>query len=296
MAGVVSQPDRPKGRGRKLEPTPVKLVAEKHGLPLIQPESLRKDPGPLEWIKNLHPDLLIVVAYGLILPASLLDVPQDGGWNVHASMLPKYRGAAPIEWAILRGETKTGITLMQMDAGMDTGDIILQEETEIGPEETGGQVTGRLTELGKELLLEGLQLRDEGRIRRRPQENSLATLAPMIEKEDREIDWNDTAINIHDKIRGFNPRPGARAGDLKLLRSRIIAQSRQVGTPPPPLAPDVKPGVALDVIHEGIWVATGEGILLLTEVQHPGGRPMPAADYARGRHLKPGQKIGLISG
>lgn len=284
VVGVVSQPDRPAGRGRKISPTPVKSVAIKNGIQCIQPEKLADNTEILEWIKRANPDIIIVTAYGMILPTSVLNSAPMGAWNIHASLLPKYRGAAPIQRAIMNGEKKSGVTLMQMDAGLDSGDIILQEAVEIGDDETAGELTEKLTVLGIKLMLKGLDLLERGeKIPRIPQESTSVSYAPPLEKEDFEIKWEDSAINIHNKIRGLSPKPGARSAQLKILRSKI--QTTEVVSAPA--------GTILGISKEGISTVTGRGIVLITEVQPPGSRPMSAADFAHGRHLKEGQSILL---
>lgn len=280
VVGVVTQPDRPKGRGRKVEPTPVKSVALEHNIPVIQPESLKKEEHSRRWIKDCNPDLLVVVAFGMILPGSVLESAREGGWNIHASLLPLYRGAAPVQWAILKGEKKTGITLIQMDESMDTGDILLQEEIDISPEETAGSLTNRLIELGVEVLLDGLKKRVSGDIPPRPQNHDKATYTRLIKAVDRPVDWTDSAINIFNKIRAFNPRPGAKSGDLKLINSRALDEKT-----------DKRPGEVMEIVREGIKVSTGDGVLLLIELQPPSKKAMSAADYASGHKIKPGMRL-----
>jgi len=208
VVAVVTQPDRGKGRGQKVIPSPVKKVALAHGLPSHQPDRV-KDPPFQEEIETLQPDLFVVVAYGQILPRSLLDIPKHGAVNVHASLLPKYRGAAPISWALLKGEKVTGVTTMMMDAGMDTGDILLQSEILIGERETFATLHDRLAELGAQRLKETIAGLKSGRITPVSQDPSGATDAPLIKKEDGRIDWSKEADEIDRQVRAFNPWPGA---------------------------------------------------------------------------------------
>src|SRR5579864_7451284 len=208
VVSVVTQPDRPKGRGQELSASPVKQTAQRLGLPVYQPERIRR-PEAQAHIVSLSPEIMVVVGYGQIIPQSVIDIAPRGIVNVHASLLPKYRGAAPIQWAIVNGETHTGVTTMQINAGLDTGDILLARETEIGPEETAVELGERLSVMGAELLIETLDGLSHNVIRPRKQDDSLSSLAPILKKEDGEIDWKQPAAAIHNRVRGLVPWPGA---------------------------------------------------------------------------------------
>ena len=279
VKGVITKPDKPRGRGRVIEPTPVKQAALEKGIEVIEPKN-PNDRETVEWIKAKNPWLLITVAFGRILSSELLGLASAGAWNVHASLLPRWRGAAPVARAIENGDTKTGITLMMMDTGLDTGDMLLTAETEIGPEETAGELEARLEKMGCRILLEGLKLAREGKLIRKAQPDEGVTMAPPMSKEEANIDWNRPAIRIHNKIRALNPHPGARTGELKILRSRLhdgISEG--------------SPGAIKEMTSDGIVVFTGEGPLCLVEVQPPGKRKMSASDYARGKRLAPGDLL-----
>jgi len=208
IVAVVTQPDRPKGRGKQLVAPPVKGAAERYNIPVLQPPRV-KDPSFLETLKQLSPDLIVVAAFGQILPKNVLDFPPLGCINVHPSLLPRYRGAAPINWTLIHGETRTGVTIMYMDEGLDTGDILLQEETPVDPEETFGQLHDRLAPLGADLLIQAIQLLEAHQAPRRPQENSLSCYAPMLKKEDGLIRWDEEVSTIVNRIRGLSPSPCA---------------------------------------------------------------------------------------
>ncbi len=289
ILAVVTQPDRPRGRGQKLLYSPVKTAALEAGLPVLQPAKIR-DKAVIASLGELRPDLIVTAAYGQILPPTLLAVPKYGCINVHASLLPRYRGAAPIHWAILRGEETTGITIMYMDAGMDTGDIILQEAIPIGPQETTGELHDRLASLGAEMLPEAIRLIAAGQAPRRPQEASEATYAPLLKREDEIIRWEQPAAVIHNQVRGMNPWPGAYTGYsgsiLKIGRSERIFDL-------PEACRDLSPGTVVSVTNgRGIIVATGAGCLLLTQVKPENGKWMAADAYARGYHLVEGVTLG----
>ena len=279
VAEVVTRPDKPKGRGRKITPPPVKALARTHGIDIIQPVELNS--GEVEGrLKSIKPWLLVVVAYGKILPERILRLAPMGAWNVHASLLPRWRGAAPIERAIQHGDTRTGVTLMQMDAGMDTGGILMRRETDIGPDETAGELAERLKEMGCRLLLEGIEKARAAGLAIRPQQEGDATYAPPVTKDEAGMDWNRPAIELHNMVRAFNPRPGARSGDL------IVWETRRG-----PGGAGDEPGTIEKVNSEGLVVSTGEGSLRVLKVQPPGKKPMSAADYARGKRLRPGSRI-----
>ncbi len=275
VAGVVTQPDREAGRGRQVSHSPVKRLALAHGLPVLQPKSLRREPEAVERLRSLMPDVIVVAAYGLILPQAVLDIPTHGCLNVHASLLPKYRGASPIAGAILGGETETGITIMLMDAGMDTGPILAQVRAPIYPDDTTGTLEPRLARLGADLLAETLPRWLGGAITPRPQDNSQATYTRLLSKEDGQIDWTEPADLIARKVRAYNPWPGTYtiwAGNLlKILEAEAVPN-------PPALA---QPGEVL-ADPMGVAVGTGEGLLRLKTVQLAGKRAMDAAKFARG--------------
>lgn len=290
VVGVVTQPDRPRGRGRgEAAPPPVKRAALALGLPVLQPERVGR-PGAVAAIAALRPELIVVVAFGQILPAALLSVPARGCVNVHASLLPRYRGAAPIHWAILNGELQTGVTTMWMDEGLDTGDLILSRAVPIGPDETVGELHDRLAALGASCLLETLRLLRRGEAPRIPQAHDQASYAPRLTAADERIDWNRPAREIHNRVRGMNPWPVAHAltgrGRLKVWRTRLPAEGAAAGgaSAPPGTVVAVRPG-------DGIDVQASDAPVTLLEVQPAGGRRMPADAYANGRALAPGQAL-----
>jgi len=280
---VVTQPDRPKGRKQELTASPVKAAALRHGIPVYQPERIRR-PEAVEQLRNLAPDVMVVVGYGQIIPQSAIDIAPLGIINVHASLLPELRGAAPIQWSIARGYKTTGVTTMRIDAGLDTGDILLRWDTPIGPDETAVELSGRLAEAGADLLVHTLAGLCACTIQPQPQDHSLATYAPILKKEDGRIDWSNPAQQIHDLIRGFQPWPGAqtefRGQSLHLWRSRLV-----------PLRRDLAPGA---LIHErGVFALGGDGAALeLLEVQLEGRKKMPAEVFANGHHLTHTDRLG----
>ena len=285
VCGVFSQPDKPVGRHQnKLKPTPVKECALSYqaagrDIPVYQPEKLR-DGTALAILKELAPELIVVAAYGRILPDDILALPPKGCINVHSSLLPKYRGAAPINWAILNGEKETGVTIMHMAAELDAGDIILQTATPIHPEEDAETLYGRLAELGGPLLLEAVARIEAGTAGRTPQDPNGVSFAPMLSKELSPVDWSRSAQEIHDQIRGLMPWPRASTDVLggeavKLYRSQVL-EGKRSGTP----------GTVLGGGKDGIEVLCGDGkVLRITELQAPGSRRMSAADYLRGHPL-----------
>jgi methionyl-tRNA formyltransferase len=281
---VVTQPDRPKGRKQELTPSPVKAAALRHSIPVYQPERIRR-PEAMAHLKEFAPEAMVVVGYGQIIPRSVIDLAPLGIINVHASLLPELRGAAPIQWSIARGYRSSGVTTMRIDAGLDTGDILLQWETPIGPDETAPEFSTRLAAAGASLLVETLAGICAGAIQPRPQDNSLATWAPVLKKEDGRIDWNNPAARIHDLIRGFQPWPGAhtsfRGQSLHLWRSRLVPDQR----------PDLPPGALLD--GPGVFAVGGDGALLeLLEVQLEGRKRMPADVFANGHRLTQNDRLG----
>ncbi|NHM25636.1 methionyl-tRNA formyltransferase [Desulfofundulus sp. TPOSR] len=285
VVGVVTQPDRPKGRGKKIQPSPVKQAALHMGLPILQPVRVR-DAAFVEQLKQLEPEVIVVAAFGQILPPSILHLPPRGCINIHASLLPRYRGAAPIHRAIMNGERETGVTIMLMDEGLDTGDILLQQAISIGEEDNAGTVHDRLARIGADLLLKTLYLLKEGRVQGRPQQDSLATYAPPLTREDEIIDWGRPARDLYNQIRGLDPWPGARTwwGEqvLKVWRAGVKEEAAPRGA---------LPGQVI-AGGEEVVVATGRGCLSLREVQLQGGRRLPVAEFLRGHPLAPGTVLG----
>ena len=280
ICAVFTQPDKPAGRGHKLQAPPVKELALQHNIPVYQPESLRSEDIQGE-IKALSPEVIVVAAYGKLLPKAVLEIPKFGCINVHGSLLPKYRGAAPIQWAVIHGESVVGVTTMYMGEGMDTGDILLKAETPLGPEETAGELFDHLKLLGADLLGETLEKLEQGTLQRIPQEESEATKAPMLTKELSKVDWNRPAQEIHDLIRGLNPWPCALAfldgKRLKLLSSRVREETGTPGT--------------LASTAEGLLVFCGTGSLLLTEIQGENGKRMSGKEYLLGHPLQEGAHL-----
>jgi methionyl-tRNA formyltransferase len=292
---VVTQPDRPRGRGQKLAVTPVKELALKLGLSIYQPNSARA-PEFAAWLRQQAPEVVVVVAYGQILPPEVLRIPPQGCINVHASLLPAYRGAAPIHWAIMSGEKLTGVSTMFMDAGMDTGDVVLQQPVPIPDEATTGDLYPRLAKEGAELLLKTLTLLSLGKVIRVPQDNSRATYAPVLKREHEKIDWSKPAEVLRNQIRGLNPWPGAYTEfDGKVLK---VWRSRrwQLGGDPDSnkeISNTRRPGEVIRVVKdEGLLVQTGAGCLLLTEVQPTGKKRMPADAFSRGYQIGTGTVFG----
>jgi len=281
---VLCNPDRPAGRGQSLVPPPVKEEALRLGFPVYQPEKARH-PDAVARIAAEEPDLLVVAAYGHILPKSILDIPRLGCINVHASLLPRYRGAAPINWAVARGETVTGITIMRMDEGMDTGPMLLVRELPIGEEDTAHTMYEKLSVLGAEALREALRKLREGTLVETPQDNARATYAPMLKKEHGRVDWAKPAGEIRDLVRGMTPWPAATAGHggkaIKVLASNVASEAGRAG----------EPGEVVAVDRGGIAVACGSGVLRLTLVQPEGGRAMDAWAYAQGRRVARGERL-----
>lgn len=278
---VVTNPDRPSGRGRALTAPPVKRDAQRLGIPVFQPEKAR-DPGSVARIAGERPELIVVVAYGQILPPSILDIPEYGCINVHASLLPRYRGAAPINWAIARGETVTGVTIMKMDPGMDTGPMLHVREMPIGEDDTAETMFPKLSSLGAQALIEALGNLREGTLAETPQDGNLATHAPMIKKEHGRIDWGKPAREVRDLVRGMTPWPSAFTDhDGKTLK--ILAASVREGKG--------SPGEILSVARDGVVVACGEEALLLGKVQPEGGRAMSSREYAQGRRVRKGDRL-----
>lgn len=287
VQAVLTQPDRPVGRGQKLTPPPVKALALEHGMPVLQPTRLRGDADLIQKLRELAPDLIVVVAFGQILPREVLEIPRHGAINVHASLLPRFRGAAPIQWAILNGDAETGVDTMLMEEGLDTGPILLEARTPIAEDETSETLSQRLSEMGAELLLETIPLWVAGRLQPRPQSDEGAVYAPMISKAMGELDWTQDARALHNRVRALQPWPGTRTmhGEqrLKIMRTRVTGDAAQ----------GAEPGTILALEPEGWHVATGDGVLLVESVQLPGKKPQSAAEAARGRReIQVGNRLG----
>lgn len=278
IVGVFTQPDRPGGRGRKLRASPVKTLAQEHAIPVLEPKSLRTSEA-LAQLQTLRPDIIIVAAFGQILPASVLELPSFGCLNVHASLLPRWRGAAPVAAAILAGDDTTGITLMKMDAGLDTGPILTQRSLSIAPEDTREALSARLAQLGADLLCDTLPSWFAGDLEPQPQNEALATYAPQIKKDEGRINWRESADAIARRVRAFYPWPGTfthwQGKSLKIMRATVIDSWSPAGNE------DLFPGTVV-AAAEGPAVVTGEGALQLLEVQLAGKRPIEADDFARG--------------
>jgi methionyl-tRNA formyltransferase len=331
IAAVVTQPDRPQGRDLKPQPSPVKLLARRLNLPVLQPERVRDGKFIAEF-HSLQPDLVVVVAYGQILPPAILDLPRHGCLNIHASLLPQYRGPAPIQWAIAHADAETGVTLMRIDAGLDTGDIVAQRRTPIRPEDDSATLHDRLAQLGAELLVQTIPDYVAGKIQPKAQPAEGASYAPKIKKEDGRIDWNQPARTIWNRLRAFTPWPGAftflpnppsvgrassRAGSSGAVRSDRLASSLappdETGSvqPKPQLlkiwkvevieksggaacraeASERRPGEILSADKTGIVVGCGQNALRILELQREGGRRMSAAEFHAGHALKVGEKF-----
>lgn len=320
VVGVLTQPDRPAGRGRQLTASPVKVAAVRHGLPLSQPQTLKSPEGRAD-LEAWHADVLVVVAYGLILPKAALELPRFGCVNIHASLLPRWRGAAPIQRAILEGDARTGITIMRMDAGLDTGPMLLQRPTPIEPDETAGSLHDRLAALGAAALLESLLKISEDQSKSTPQPSEGVTYAAKIEKKEALIDWSRPAVQIARQVRAFNPSPIAetrlRSEQLRVYRARALPFCTAAASPatapadPAPRAYPTPPAVPtppatftppaasrapasgeiVAITDEGIVVACGTGQLVLTEVQRPGKRPVAARDLSHSIPLM-GRRLG----
>jgi len=275
---VLTQPDRPAGRGRALQASPVKQAAAAAGIPVLQPVSLR-DPAASEALRDLQPDLLIVVAYGLILPQPVLDIPRYGCWNIHASLLPRWRGAAPIQRAIEAGDRETGVCIMQMDAGLDTGPVITRRVVPLDGSETGGSLHDRLAEEGSAALLTCVERLARGeRPAATPQPDSGVTYAAKLDKAEAQIDWRQPAAVLERRVRAFDPWPIAWC-TVGAERTRVWRAAAGPGRG------DARPGTVLAAHRSGIEVATGEGVLTLLELQPPGGRRMSVADYLNSRQI-----------
>lgn len=295
IIGVVTNPDKPKGRGMKLAYSPVKEYALEKNLKIYQPIKIKNNTEFLDEIKTLAPDVICVVAYGKILPKEILEIPKLGCINVHGSLLPKYRGAAPIQWAVLNGDKTTGITTMYMNEGMDTGDMILKEEVEIGPEETTGDLWQKLSKIGGEILVKTLKLIEEGKAPREKQTEE-ATLAPMLNKEMALIDWeNSDANKIHNLIRGLNPIMGAYSyidgKKIKFWKSKVLTKEEFFSYKTGFEEYEAKfnnlvPGTILIADDkDGLYIKANGGVLKILEIQGENAKRMPTADFLRGNHL-----------
>jgi len=284
VVGVVTQPDRPRGRGRKVSAPPVSQVAQAHGILVLQPKQIR-DAVFIEDLADLRPDMMVTAAYGKILPRHVLSLPPLGCYNVHASVLPAYRGPAPVRWAIINGEETTGITIFRMDEGMDTGDLLAADSLAIGPNETAGMLTERLARLAARIITPALRDILEGTARFVPQEHDKATVVPILKKGDGMVDWTLSAESIRNRIRGLDPWPGAftfwRGKRLRLWEAEAGAAG-STG----------KPGEVLSVDDEGVAVRAGEGTLRLKSVQLEGGRRMRVEEFLRGHKMEPGENLG----
>ena len=285
IQAVVTQPDRPKGRSKKLVPSPVTRAATRFGLEVLQPEKA-SDKAFYEVIRKLSPDLLVVVAFGQLLKKDLLHIPRWGALNIHASLLPKYRGAAPIQWAIINEETKTGLSAMRMDEGLDTGPVLLQEEVLIGFEETAGELHDRLALLSGDVLLKTIEGMRSGRLIEKSQEGAQATYAPKIDRGISFIKWNQSARAISALIRALDPWPGAitpvRGKEIKLFSSKVVDREGL----------DLSPGRVAGHSGEGLLVETGKNLVLIREFQAPGKKRLAAADFLRGFPINDGAMLG----
>jgi methionyl-tRNA formyltransferase len=281
---VITQPDRPKGRGRKLTPSPVKKMAQKLGYEIYQPTSFKSEET-IERLMRLKADLFVVVAFGVILPQNILDIPPQGTINIHASLLPRHRGAAPIHWAILKGDRETGVTTMKLDAGMDTGDILLTSRTPILPEDTSASLHDRLSQMGADLLMETINGILNEEINPIAQDDSIATIAPILKKNDGEINWNRTSQELNCFIRAMDPWPGAYTfcdnKRIKVFKASPMAYS--VNDPP---------GTVLQGFADELLVATKDGALSILELQEESGKRLAVKDYLCGCCLAPGSRLG----
>lgn len=287
VEAVVTQPDRPRGRGQEVASSPVKDVALEAGLHVYQPEKAKSDSA-FDFFKRLAPDVVVIIAYGQIIPARLIEIPRLGWINLHASLLPKYRGAAPINWAIVNGETRSGLTTMLIDPGLDSGPILLQQEMEVGPDETAPELAQRMSEAGAPLVVETLHKLGRGEITPVPQDHELATFAPLLKKEHGRVDWSHTAQTIYNRIRGLAPWPGA----YTTFREQMC---RVWGRPAEPPAGTPHPVTIGRIVSAGqqVFILCGEGTWLrLDEVQLEGRNRIPAREWAHGARLKPGEKFG----
>jgi len=284
VVGVVTQPDRPKGRGQQLAPPPIKVLAQQAGLPVLQPVKM-KDPDFLDTLRGWAPDVIAVTAFGRILPPVLLDLPYWGCINVHGSLLPKYRGAAPIQWAIINGETETGITTMLMDPGLDTGPMLMRATVPIHPTDTAGDLAARLAPLGGRLLVETIAGLKSKTLAPTPQDHAKATLAPLLKKEDGWLNWKDEAPALANRIRGLTPWPGAYTYHGEERWQIWRAQAASVG------CAEAAPGTILEVTKDALRIATGKGSLLIQEIQSASGKRLSVGQYLSGHRVAVGSRL-----
>lgn len=284
IVGVITQPDRPSGRGRQTTPSPVRKYAESRGIPVVGPEKIRTAEFH-DLLRKWQPEIIVVVAYGRILPKTVLELPPRGCVNVHYSLLPKYRGAAPAAWTIINGETEGGVTTMQLVEKMDAGGIYLQEKISLAPDETTGSLQEKLAPIGARLLLETLRRLKEESLAPTEQDESQATLAPILKKEDGLIAWNRTAIEIERRVRGLDPWPGSfthfDAKLLKIHRAKIVSSELTAS-----------PGEIVKADQDSFWVVTGSGVIGLEEVQFENKKRMPGVDFIKGARIKTGDRLG----
>ncbi len=277
VAAVYTQPDRPAGRGRKLVAGPVKTAAQDASIPVHQPASLR-DAAEVEQLRALNPDLMVVVAYGLLLPGAVLEIPRLGCVNIHASLLPRWRGAAPIQRAIQAGDAESGVSIMRMDEGLDTGPVYLMKAVELAPDETGGSLHDRLSRLGAETLMDALPGIADGSLQPRPQDDSQATYAAKLEKKEARIDWHQPAVLIERQVRAFNPWPVAYTryenANLRIWEARAIEGMT------------AEPGTVMSATRDGIDISTADGLLRVTRLQMPGKRAMDARDFINAQSIQ----------
>ncbi|MDD7738734.1 MAG: methionyl-tRNA formyltransferase [Fusicatenibacter sp.] len=296
ITGVITQPDKPKGRGKQIQQTPVKEAALALGLPVYQPSRVRSMEA-IDTIRQMKPDVIVVVAFGQIIPKEILELPPLGCINVHASLLPAYRGAAPIQWAVINGEPKSGVTIMKMDEGLDTGDMLAKTEIPLEMDETGGSLFDKLSESGAKLLVDTLPLLAEGKITPEPQpEESTTEYARMIRKEDGHIDWTKSAVEIERLIRGMDPWPSAYTTldgkILKIWKARVVAMpGGDLFSKLPGQDPKKSAGKIWVADESGIHVKTGDGILIIEELQLAGKKRMKTADFLRGYTVEPGTRL-----
>lgn len=284
VAAIATQPDKPAGREKRLTPPPVKVRALKAGLTVLQPERI-KDEGFIKTLSELNADIIVVAAFGKILPAKILHLPRYGCVNIHASLLPKYRGAAPINWAIINGEKETGITIMQMDEGLDTGGILLKERIPIAKDDTAGTLSVMLSQIGAKLLIKALEAIDVGNIKAIPQDNSKASFAPILNKGDGRIDWTREAEDIYNMVRGMDPWPGAftyyKGGVWRVWKTAVGNDKNET------------PGMVISIDGGKIDVACGKGVLSITEMQPANRKKMAASDFLRGHKIETGVILGV---
>lgn len=284
VVGVVTQPDRPAGRGQQTTPSPVRQFAESHDIPVVAPEKIRTAEF-YEQLRNWHPEIIVVVAYGRILPKTLLEVPPRGCLNVHYSLLPKYRGAAPAAWTIINGEREGGVTTMRLVEKMDAGAIYLQEKIDLASDETTGSLQEKLTPIGARLLMETLRRLKEGSLAAKEQDESQATLAPILKREDGLIAWDRAASEIERRVRGFDPWPGSftylNGKLLKVHRAKIISGEVKAS-----------PGEIVKADGAGFWVATASGVVALEEVQFENKKRLPGVEFIKGARIKAGDRFG----